>query len=170
MFRFFEAGIDPFRDHDQSMPPASLVGYYGRYCRQVWPFLAALMAIGLVIALIEVAILRFVGAIVDILRLTPPDKLFEAHGLQFLAMALLILIGRPMATFTHDLVVQQAIAPGMTNLIRWQTHRYVLRQSVSYFATTSPAASPPTSSRPRRHCATPWCRSSTRCGSSRSSR
>ena len=29
---------------------------------------------------------------------------------------------------------QQAIAPGMTNLIRWQTHRYVLRQSMSYFA------------------------------------
>jgi hypothetical protein len=49
-------------------------------------------------------------------------------------MALLILVGRPIASFTHDLVVQQAIAPGMTNLIRWQTHRYVLRQSVTYFA------------------------------------
>ena len=49
-------------------------------------------------------------------------------------MALLILVGRPMASFAHDLVVQQAIAPGMTNLIRWQTHRYVLRQSVTYFA------------------------------------
>ena len=77
MFRFFEAGIDPFRDHDTSMPPAGLIGYYGRYCRQVWPFLAALMAIGLVIALIEVAILRFVGTIVDILRSTPRDKLIR---------------------------------------------------------------------------------------------
>jgi ATP-binding cassette, subfamily B, multidrug efflux pump len=45
-------------------------------------------------------------------------------------MALLILIGRPPASFTQDFIVQQAIAPGMTNLIRWQTHRYVLRQSV----------------------------------------
>jgi ATP-binding cassette subfamily B multidrug efflux pump len=134
MFRFFEAGIDPFRDHDPSMPPASLIGYYGRFCRQVWPFLAALMAIGLVVALIEVTILRFVGAIVDILRSTRPDKLLGAHGVEFGTMALLILIGRPMANFTHDLVVQQAIAPGMTNLIRWQTHRYVLRQSVAYFA------------------------------------
>ena len=34
----------------------------------------------------------------------------------------------------HDLISLQAIAPGMTNLIRWQTHRYVLRQSVAYFA------------------------------------
>ena len=31
-------------------------------------------------------------------------------------------------------MTQQAIAPGFTNLIRWQTHRYVLRQSMSYFA------------------------------------
>ena len=134
MFRFFETRIDPFRDHDDSMPPASLFGYYGRYCRQVWPYLAALMTISLIVSLIEVTILRFIGALVDLLRSTSPDKVLQDHGPEFLAMALLILIGRPMASFTHDLIVQQAIAPGMTNLIRWQTHRYVLRQSVSYFA------------------------------------
>ncbi|MFY9969378.1 MAG: ABC transporter ATP-binding protein [Roseiarcus sp.] len=134
MLRFFETSIDPFGDHDASMPPASLIGYYGRYCRQVWPFLAALLAIGLIIALIEVTILRFIGALVDILRATRPDDVLQAHGGTFLAMALLILIGRPLASFTHDLVVQQAIAPGMTNLIRWQAHRYVLRQSLAYFA------------------------------------
>jgi ATP-binding cassette subfamily B multidrug efflux pump len=134
MLRFFETSLDPFREHDESMPPASLIGYYGRYCRQVWPFLAALMTISLIVSLIEVTILRFVGALVDMLRATSPDEALRAHGGEFLAMALLILIGRPLASFTHDLIVQQAIAPGMTNLIRWQTHRYVLRQSVSYFA------------------------------------
>ena len=134
MLRFFETAIDPFREHDPSMPPPSLIGYYGRFCRQVWPFLAAMLAISLVIALIEVTILRSVGALVDILRETNRNDLLQAHGRQFLAIALLILIGRPLASFTHDLVVQQAIAPGMTNLIRWQTHRYVLRQTVTYFA------------------------------------
>jgi len=134
MFRFFETRIDPFREHDDSTPPATLIGYYGRYCRQVWPYLAALMAISLVVSLIEVAILRFIGALVDLLRSTSPDKVLQDHGPEFLAMGLLILVGRPTASFVHDLIVQQAIAPGMTNLIRWQTHRYVLRQSVSYFA------------------------------------
>jgi ATP-binding cassette subfamily B multidrug efflux pump len=134
MFRFFETRIDPFRAHEEDMPPANLFGYYARFCRQVWPFLAALMAIGLIVSLIEVSILRFVGALVDTLRSTSPDALLRTHGRQFLAMALLVLVGRPLANFTHDLVAQQAIAPGMTNLIRWQTHRYVLRQSLSYFA------------------------------------
>jgi ATP-binding cassette, subfamily B, multidrug efflux pump len=134
MLRFFETSLDPFREHDESMPPASLIGYYGRYCKQVWPFLVALMTISLIVSLIEVTILRFVGALVDMLRSSSPDEVLKTHGGEFLAMALLILIGRPLASFTHDLIVQQAIAPGMTNLIRWQTHRYVLRQSVSYFA------------------------------------
>jgi ATP-binding cassette, subfamily B, multidrug efflux pump len=134
MFRFFEALIDPFRNHDDSMPPANLIGYYGRYCSQVRPLLVALMAVGLIVSLIEVTILRFVGALVDMLRTTPPDEVFQSHGRELLGMGLLILIGRPLASFTHDLIVQQAIAPGMTNLIRWQTHRYVLRQSVTYFA------------------------------------
>ena len=134
MLRFFETSIDPFREHDESTPPASLIGYYGRFCRQVWPFLAALMTVSLIVSLIEVTILRFIGALVDTLRSTTPDEVLRTHGGEFLAMALLILIGRPLASFTHDLIVQQAIAPGMTNLIRWQTHRYVLRQSVAYFA------------------------------------
>src|SRR5271170_1194540 len=103
MFRFFETRIDPFRDHDDSMPPTSLFGYYGRYCLQVWPFLAALMTISLIVSLIEVTILRFIGALVDLLRSTGPDHVLHDYGGEFLAMALLILIGRPMASFAHDL-------------------------------------------------------------------
>ena len=34
----------------------------------------------------------------------------------------------------HDLLVQQSLAPSFTNLVRWQTHRYVMRQSVGFFA------------------------------------
>jgi ATP-binding cassette subfamily B multidrug efflux pump len=99
----------------------------------VWPFLALLMAIGLAVSLIEASILRFVGALVDTLRSTSPDRLLPDHGREFLVMALVIFVGRPLANLTHDLLTQQAIAPGMTNLIQWQTHRYVLRQSVAYF-------------------------------------
>ena len=55
-------------------------------------------------------------------------------GALFLFMGVVILVLRPLAQLAHDLLMQQTIAPGMTNLIRWQTHRYVLRQSLTYFA------------------------------------
>ena len=33
----------------------------------------------------------------------------------------------------HDLLVNQAIVPSLTNRIRWQNHRYVIRQSLGFF-------------------------------------
>src|SRR5579883_3326540 len=133
MLRFFETRIDPFCRHDEAMPPADLVGFYARYCRQVWPWLAALFRSGLAVALIETSLLRFIGRIVDLLRATTPQRVLQDDGGTFLLMALVVL-ARPLATIAHDLLTQQTIAPGWTNLIRWQTHRYVLRQSLDYFA------------------------------------
>jgi ATP-binding cassette, subfamily B, multidrug efflux pump len=134
MFRFFETRIDPFREHDARMPPANLFAFYWRYCRQVWPYLALLMTVGLLVSLIEVSILRFVGSIVDMLRATDPQWVLRDHGSTFLLMGGMILVARPLVSFVHDLLTQQVIAPGMTNLIRWQAHRFVLRHSLSYFA------------------------------------
>jgi ATP-binding cassette, subfamily B, multidrug efflux pump len=134
MFRFFETRIDPFRSHDQTMPPANLLGFYWRYCRQVWPVLAWVMATGLVVSLIKVSMLRYIGSLVDLLAATRPERVFQDYGLTFLWMGFVVLVARPLASWTHDLLTQQTIAPGMTNLVRWQTHHFVLRQSISFFA------------------------------------
>ncbi|MCR4281509.1 MAG: ABC transporter ATP-binding protein/permease [Bauldia sp.] len=133
MFRFFETLIDPFRPHDPSMPPQTLGGFYWHYARQVWPALLALMGIGFVVAMIEVSIFRYVGSIVDLLKTTSPTRVFADYGPTFLWMGFVIVVARPIATIIHDLLVQQTLAPSFTNLVRWQTHRYVLRQTVGFF-------------------------------------
>jgi ATP-binding cassette subfamily B multidrug efflux pump len=134
MFRFFESLIDPFRAHDDTAPPARLFGFYLRYCLQVWPMLTALVAIGLVIALIEATMLSYVGALVDMLRETSPAEVFQRHGGELLKMAFVVVCMRPLAALLHDFVTLQAIGPGLTNLVRWQAHRYLLRQTMSYYA------------------------------------
>jgi ABC-type multidrug transport system fused ATPase/permease subunit len=40
---------------------------------------------------------------------------------------------RPLFFGLHDLLVHQTISPGMTSLIRWQNHSYVLKQSLNFF-------------------------------------
>jgi ATP-binding cassette subfamily B multidrug efflux pump len=134
MFALFERLIDPFRAHDESMPPPTLLAYYARYCRQIWPMIAALIVLGLAVSSIEAAILSYSGALIDMLRNTPPAEAFARYRWEWLGMAGLVLIVRPLVSLAHDLVTQQAVAPGFTNLIRWQTHRWVLRQSMSYFS------------------------------------
>ena len=134
MFRFFESFIDPFRAHDESMPPPTLIGFYWRYTRQVWPALLALMAVGLVVALIEVAMYDYVGSIVDLLQTTSPGALLADYGPTFLWMGFVIVIARPVMIIIQQLLIHQTLVPSFTNLVRWQNHRYVLRQSVGFFA------------------------------------
>ncbi|MEX0853099.1 MAG: ABC transporter ATP-binding protein [Bauldia sp.] len=133
MLSFFENLIDPFRPHDPAMPPPTLAGFYWHYTRQVWPVLLVLMVVGLFVSLIEVSIFRYVGSIVDLLKATTPDRVLADYGWTFAWMAVVVVIARPVATILHDLLVQQSLAPSFTNLVRWQTHRYVLRQTVGFF-------------------------------------
>jgi ATP-binding cassette, subfamily B, multidrug efflux pump len=134
MFRFFENWIDPFRRHDESMPPPRLLAFYWRYTRQVWPGLLALLVAGLIVALIEVAMYDYVGSIVDLLQTTSPADLFADYGGTFLWMAFVIVLARPVMIVLQQFLIDQTLVPSFTNLVRWQTHRYVLRQSVGFFA------------------------------------
>ncbi len=43
------------------------------------------------------------------------------------------VIARPIVSTAHDLIKNQIIAGPVTNRVRWQTHRYVLRQSLGFF-------------------------------------
>jgi ATP-binding cassette subfamily B multidrug efflux pump len=115
------------------MPPTTLFRFYWHYTRQLWPVLAALMAVGFVVALIEVSIFRYIASIVDLLKSTSPERVLSDYGWTFAWMAFVVVVARPVATIAHDLLVQQALAPSFTNLVRWQTHHYVLRQSVGFF-------------------------------------
>jgi ATP-binding cassette subfamily B multidrug efflux pump len=133
MFRWFESLIDPFRAHPQVAPPRRLAAFYWHHFRQVWPVFAALLVVGFFVAIIEVQLFRYISMLVDLLATTTPATVFADHGATFLWMALVVGVARPVFTLLHDLLVHQAIAPGFTNLVRWQNHRHVLRQSVSFF-------------------------------------
>jgi ATP-binding cassette subfamily B multidrug efflux pump len=50
-----------------------------------------------------------------------------------LGMALLVLVGRPGALLLDSLVRNNAVVPGVTSLIRWQSHWHVVRQSWPFF-------------------------------------
>ncbi len=48
-------------------------------------------------------------------------------------MAAVLLVVRPAGMLLRNLVTNQAIAPGLTNLVRWQSHWHVVRQSWTFF-------------------------------------
>ncbi|WP_426703189.1 ABC transporter ATP-binding protein [Rhodanobacter sp. Col0626] len=133
MFRWFETLIDAFKEPEDGMPPKSVWRFYGFYLRQVWPVFAAAIVVGFVVAIVEVSLFGFIGSIVDMAKGAPPADFFHLHGRELLWMGFVALIVRPLALSAHDLLVNQAIVPSLTNRIRWQNHRYVIRQSLGFF-------------------------------------
>ncbi|NWA26376.1 ABC transporter ATP-binding protein [Pseudomonas gingeri] len=133
LYRRFEQLIDIFRDAPTAAPPNTVLPFYLYYLRQVWPSFAALLIVGLFAALIEVALFSYLSRIIDLAQGTPNTEFFQIHGRELLWMAVVALILRPIFFGLHDLLVHQTISPGMTSMIRWQNHSYVLRQSLNFF-------------------------------------
>ncbi|RAN81231.1 multidrug ABC transporter ATP-binding protein [Bacillus sp. SRB_336] len=133
IFRWFESLIDAFKEPVEDMPPRSVWRFYAFYLRQVWPVFAAAIVLGFVVAIVEVSLFGFIGRIVDLAKGVPAADFFRQHGRELLWMGFVALIVRPLAIGAHDLLVNQAIVPSLTNRIRWQNHRYVIRQSLGFF-------------------------------------
>jgi ATP-binding cassette subfamily B multidrug efflux pump len=133
IFRWFESLIDAFKEPADGMPPTSVLRFYAFYLRQVWGVFAVAIVVGFVVAIVEVSLFGFIGSIVDMTKGVPVADFFRQHGRTLLWMGFVALVIRPIAIGVHDLLVNQAIVPSLTNRIRWQNHRYVIRQSLGFF-------------------------------------
>ena len=133
LYRRFERFINIFQSAPADLPPNRVGAFYFYYLRQVWPSFVALLLVGLVSALIEVALFSYLSRIIDLVNSATPATLFTLHWPILLWMAFVALILRPVFIALHDMLVHQSINPGMTGLIQWQQHNYVLRQSLSFF-------------------------------------
>ena len=133
LYRRFEQLIDIFRDAPTAAPPDRVLPFYTYYLKQVWPSFAALLIVGLIGALIEVALFSYLSRIIDLTQGTPNVNFFQEHGIELAWMGVVALVLRPIFVGLHDLLVHQTLSPGMTSLIRWQNHSYVLKQSLNFF-------------------------------------
>ncbi len=133
MFRFFENLVDPYTPYSESdAPPKRLYPFLMAYAQ---PFkgvfwLAAIMSI--VVAAVEVGLIWAMGWVVDILT-DDPATVREAHGTTLIALAVFILLLRPLLQAFDVLLLNNTILPNFGTLIRWRSHRHVLRQSVGWF-------------------------------------
>ncbi|TIT25644.1 MAG: ABC transporter ATP-binding protein, partial [Mesorhizobium sp.] len=61
------------------------------------------------------------------------DALWTAAGPELVFMAAVVLVIRTIVVGLAALVDEQTITPGFYNLVRWQAHRHVSRQSYAFF-------------------------------------
>ena len=134
MLRFFESLVDPYVAYAETdRPPTRLWPFMRQYLE---PFRGVLLASILFKALVafgDVAIVWYVGRVIDYLAATPPEGFWAAHGTEVTIVAAVILIVRPIVAFADVAFLHNAITPNFGTLIRWRAHRHVLRQPVGWF-------------------------------------
>ncbi len=133
VFKWFETRIDPFARSDAA-PPSGLAAFYWHFVQPIWPVFGVLLVFGFVGSVIEVALMAFVGNLVDLMRdAKTPETFLADHKWKLMGMAFVALVLRPLVSTAHDLLKNQTIAAPFTTRVRWQTHGYVLRQSIGFF-------------------------------------
>jgi ATP-binding cassette subfamily B multidrug efflux pump len=132
LFAFFESRIRPTA-MPGSAPPEGLLAFYWHFIRQAKHLFGAMFVTGLVVALIDTLIPLFIGRLVRLMEATDRAAALDAAMPTLLAMGAAVLIGRPLALLLDSLVRNNAVVPGVTSLIRWQSHWHVVRQSWPFF-------------------------------------
>lgn len=133
MFGWFERRIPAYPDAEPTMPPSSLWRFVLHYSRGAIPWLV-LLAIGSgVIAIIEVMLFGWLGQLVDRLADTPKEVFWAQQGGNIAIMAAVLLVLLPLLNLVTSMVLHQSLMGNFPQRIRWQAHRYLLRQSVGYF-------------------------------------
>lgn len=137
VYRWFENWVSPFREPATLKPPTTARGFLWHYVGQAKLAFFVMLVIGGIAPLVEAGLFYFVGRLVDILDQLPAERswaaLWDAAGWEIMFMIAVVLIIRTVVVALSALVGEQTIVPGFFNLVRWQAHRHVSRQSYSFF-------------------------------------
>ena len=133
MLRRFESLLDPTALAPDAPPVAGLLRFYWHYIRQARWLTAGLFVGGGLIAMLDASIPAFIGRVVSLVSTHAPATLWHDAWPQFATMAAVLLLARPAAMFWQNVMINQVVNPGLSNMVRWQNHWHVVRQSWTFF-------------------------------------
>ena len=133
MFKFFENLVDPYCDYTETdTPPTRLWPFMRDYMKPFRRVFWVTAIFSVIVAAIELWLIYYMGELVD--RLSgEPETVWQQYGLELIVVALFILILRPLVQAIDVLLLNNTIIPNFGTLIRWRSHKHVLRQSVGWF-------------------------------------
>ncbi len=133
MFRWFENRLNPFPEQEPVEPPKTLVGFCLHYTRGAWPYIAGAGLLVTAIALAEVWMFGFLGSIVDWLSVQNRETFLQTEGWRLAGMAFVVVVLLPAMALVQSLFHQQSLMGNYPMRIRWDVHRYLLKQSMSFY-------------------------------------
>ncbi|HEY3076682.1 MAG TPA: ABC transporter ATP-binding protein, partial [Burkholderiales bacterium] len=131
--KLFQGRIHGTASPAAGAPPAGLLAFYWHFVKQTKGWFAAMFAASLAVALLDTVIPLFIGRLVSLMEATDRMAALDAQWPLLVGMVALVLIVRPLVLLMDVAIRHNALIPGATSLIRWQSHWHVIRQSWPFF-------------------------------------
>ena len=133
MFKYLQSRIQGTASVGPGAPPRGLLTFYWHFVRQTKGWYAAMFATSLAVALIDTVIPVFIGKLVSLMEAADRHAALQQQWPMLMGMVVLMLFVRPLVLLSDIAIRQNALIPGATSLIRWQSHWHVVRQNWSFF-------------------------------------
>lgn len=133
MFQKFEAQLAPFPLENRPPPPPGFFSFLWACTRGSRRYILALMVFSAGASIYEAWLFAFLGQVVDLLATWRPGEPISAdagHALWIIGIVLLASIG---VVALRTMLQHQVLAINLPLRLRWNFHRMMLQQSLSFF-------------------------------------
>jgi ATP-binding cassette, subfamily B, multidrug efflux pump len=130
--RAFERLIDPFPPGEMATPPHGFLRFMWRCTEGMRPWVLAMALLTACIGAFEAFLFGLLGDMVDWLGRTPPQQLWAEQRGQLLGLLVLVM-GSTVLVALQTLFKHQTLAGNFPMRLRWNFHRLMLGQSLSFY-------------------------------------
>jgi ATP-binding cassette, subfamily B, multidrug efflux pump len=129
---FFEKLVQPYPDAVPSSPPKSFYAFLWDCTRGMRPYIFAMVGLTALIGVFEAMLFSMLGRVVDWLAQATPANLWTLHLGELLLLGA-VLIGSIVIVALQTMIKHQGMAANFPMLLRWNFHRLMLSQSMSFY-------------------------------------
>jgi len=132
-FDWLERRVETFPVDLPDKPPRTMGGFIWHYTRPFTLTVAVSSALAISVAVIEVLLFSWLGTVVDWMSASTPEAFLDSRGTELALMALVVVVAYPLFNFLSEAVIHQGIYANFSMRIRWEGHRWLLRQSMGFY-------------------------------------
>ncbi|WP_301257786.1 ABC transporter ATP-binding protein [Eleftheria terrae] len=132
MFSAFEKMVHPYPDAPPQTPPKAFFAFIWACTRGMRPFLFGMTLLTAAIGAFEALLFSMMGRIVDWLAAVEPARLWAQEGDTLLLLGGVLTLSTVLVAL-QSLLKQQALAGNFPMRLRWDFHRLMLTQSMSFY-------------------------------------
>jgi ATP-binding cassette subfamily B multidrug efflux pump len=132
LFRYFENLVSPYPNAPPPPLPHGFFAFLWACARGVRRYIAAMTLCTVVIGVFEALLFSFLGRVVDWLAKVEPSRLWTEQRRHLMLLAA-VLAGSVVLIGLQSLLKQQTLAGNFAMRLRWNFHRNMLAQSLSFY-------------------------------------